>query len=386
MTALTITTATLRRMLRDRVSLFFIVLLPIVVILIVGATVGGFDTFRAGMVSRDTGPLATSLVEDLRASSTVRIRPVDDEAGARTAVRRGELDLLVLIPAGFDATLRSGEPATVTVLAGGAPGTAAAARAAVDSVVAHHAARVQAARFATDRVGGDVETNLALAARTQADTPAVTVRTKAVERQSGILPTGFSYSAPTMLVLFVFINALAAGAAIIQTRRLGIYDRALAAPVTAGTIVLGETMAYFALAMLQSLLIVGVGAWVFGVSWGNPLAATLLVLVWALVGTGAGMLSGTLFRTPEQAGAIGPAAGIALGMLGGCMWPLAIVTPLMRTLGHAAPHAWAVDGWTTVLSADGGVGDIVVPLAVLAGFAATLLGLAVLRMRRRLVA
>jgi len=97
------------------------------------------------------------------------------------------------------------------------------------------------------------------------------------------------------------------------------------------------------------LLIVLVGAIVFGVDWGNPLAATVLVLLWALVATGAGMLAGTLFRTPEQSLSVAPVAGILLGMLGGCMWPLEIVGTTMRQLGHIATHAWAVDAWTEVM-------------------------------------
>nr|WP_040925684.1 ABC transporter permease [Saccharomonospora marina] len=120
-------------------------------------------------------------------------------------------------------------------------------------------------------------------------------------------------------------------------------------------------------------------------SWGDPLAATVLVVLWALVGAGAGMLSGTLFRTPEQASAIGPAVGIAFGMLGGCMWPLELVPPAVRAAGHATPHAWAVDSWTVLLAQDGNLADIALPLTVLAGFAALLLAAAVYRLRRSLV-
>ena len=159
----------------------------------------------------------------------------------------------------------------------------------------------------------------------------------------------------------------------------------MAAPVRPRDVVLGEGLAYLVLALLQSTLIVGVGLALFGVSWGNPLAAGALILTWALVGTGAGMLSGTLFRTPEQATAIGPAVGIALGMLGGCMWPLAIVAPAMRTFGHLAPQAWAVDAWTVVLSRGGTVASIWPQLAVLAATAAALLGLASVRFHRSLV-
>jgi ABC-2 type transport system permease protein len=57
----------------------------------------------------------------------------------------------------------------------------------------------------------------------------VTVELDVVDAESDYLPEGFSYSAPTMLVLFVFINAMAGGAAMIQSRTLGIYDRMLAA-------------------------------------------------------------------------------------------------------------------------------------------------------------
>jgi len=121
------------------------------------------------------------------------------------------------------------------------------------------------------------------------------------------------------------------------------------------------------------------------VSWGNPLAAAALIAMWALVGTGAGMVSGTLFRTPEQATAIGPTIGIAFGMLGGCMWPLEIVPPSVRLLGHATPHAWAVDAWVTLLSRGGGLADIAGYLAILAGYAIALFALASLRLRRSLV-
>jgi len=208
------------------------------------------------------------------------------------------------------------------------------------------------------------------------------VQTAAIDAKSNYLPSGFSDSAPTMLVLFVFINGLAFGSTAIDNRRLGIYERAVAAPVRTASIVAGEACVAGLIALAQSLLIVGVGSLGFGVSWGDPIAATLLVVTWCAVGAGAGLLSGTVFRTPQQATAIGPALGIGLGMLGGCMWPLQIVGPLMRAVGHVTPHAWAVDAWTALLSRGAGVGDILGRLAVLAAFAIALLLAATVRLRR----
>lgn len=245
-------------------------------------------------------------------------------------------------------------------------------------------ARIQAAGFSARSGYATYDRNLALAGRLQSTLSQVRPTVSVVESRANTLPEGFSYSAPTMLVLFVFLNALTGGALIIETRRLGMYERMRAAPLGAATIIAGEALGFTVIALVQSAIIVATGALVFGVSWGDWPAATALVVVWALVGAGAGMLSGTLFRTPEQATAIGPAVGMALAMLGGCMWPLSIVNSAMRQVGHAAPQAWAVDAWTAVLARGGSLLTISLQLAVLSGFAAAFLILATLRMRRAL--
>jgi ABC-2 type transport system permease protein len=56
----------------------------------------------------------------------------------------------------------------------------------------------------------------------------------------------------------------------------------------------------------------------------------------------------------------------------------------MRVIGHVTPQAWAMDGWLTLIGDRGGLADIVVPLAVLAGFAVAMGLLATWRLRRSL--
>jgi hypothetical protein len=114
-------------------------------------------------------------------------------------------------------------------------------------------------------------------------------------------------------------------------------------------------------------------------------ATLLLVTVFALVGTGVGMLLGAVLGNAEQATSIGPPVGIALGMLGGCMWPLAIVPEPMRVVGHLFPQAWAMDAFIALIAKDAGLAGITRQLAVLAAFAAALLVLATWRLRKALV-
>ena len=134
--------------------------------------------------------------------------------------------------------------------------------------------------------------------------------------------------------------------------------------------------------MFEGVFILALGAVVFGVVWGDPLTATLLVLVFALASTGAALLMGTLARTEEQAGAMGPAIGIALGMLGGCMWPLVIVPPIMRAVGHGTPQAWAMDGFIALIARNAHVNDVAGSLLALTVFAVVLLTAGAWRLRR----
>ena len=384
MIAFAVAGTALRRIARDRTAMFFLLVLPVLVILIMGATLRGFSTVRVGLVDLGSGRSGSQLVAALSSTPDMRIRQYASVAVARKAVARGEVNTAVILPAGMDSELREGRSVAVEILAEQANGSQQAAVAAVSSVVAAQGAQVQAAQFATGRGFGDFYTNLSLAGRLQQTVARVEATTLQVESRSDTLPEGFSYSAPTMLVMFVFLTALAGGASIIETRRLGMYERMGAAPVSTSAIIAGEALGYGAIALTQSTIIVVMGAVLFGVSWGNWLAAAVLVVVWSLVGSGAGMLSGTLFRTPEQATAIGPALGIALAMLGGCMWPLSIVSSLMRTVGHVAPQAWAVDAWTALLSRGATLATIGPQVGVLTGFAAAFLVLATVRMRRAL--
>lgn len=88
----------------------------------------------------------------------------------------------------------------------------------------------------------------------------------------------------------------------------------------------------------------------------------------------------------RQAGAIGPALGMLLGLLGGTMVPAEVFPEAMRTASHLTPHAWAMDAFRGLLLRGETLVDIVPQLAVLAGFAVVLMTLAVWRFRRALVA
>ncbi|MFH1474855.1 MAG: ABC transporter permease [Chloroflexota bacterium] len=383
MNALTIAVVNVRRLLRDRTSLFFVFVLPIVLIVVLGTVYGGRVAPRMGIVATDSGALGAELVDAIRNGSVkLELKEPATVEELRSRVEDGTLEIGVIVPPGYDATLRGGGVAKVTVL--GQPQSAVSALGeAVSAAIAEQAAAVGAARLAVSRAGMPFDEALATARSVQGRLAGVTV---AVERiGEGIFPatTGaFAPGAQSQLVLFMFLTSMTAATQLILTRQLGVSRRMVASPVGVGTILAGETLGRFGVAMVQGLFIVLLSAVIFGVSWGDPLAAGLIVVLFALVGTGAAMVVGVFSNNPDQAGALGVMAGMLLGALGGAMVPLEIFPEPAHTIAYFTPQAWAIQGLREVALRDGAIGDVLVELAVLALFGLGLMGLGIWRFRR----
>jgi ABC-2 type transport system permease protein len=78
--------------------------------------------------------------------------------------------------------------------------------------------------------------------------------------------------------------------------------------------------------------------------------------------------------------------GLVFAALGGAMVPLEVFPPLMRTIAHATPHAWAIDAFGEILGKSAGVAQILTDLGVLAAYAIAVTAVATVLFRRKLTA
>ena len=234
-----------------------------------------------------------------------------------------------------------------------------ALREGVASGVAEQSARVRAARLASATGSSQFDVALSNAASAQEEMPGVSVTV--VTLGEGIFPEGtgaFQPGAQSQLVLFMFLTSMTAATQLILSRQLGVSRRMVSTPTPIRSIVVGEMVGRFGVAMIQGLFIVLLTAFVFGVAWGDPVAASLVVVLFALVGTGAALVVGVFSNNADQAGTLGVFLGMALGALGGAMVPLEIFGEPMRSIAMLTPHAWAMQGLREVALHGGGVADI----------------------------
>jgi len=377
----------LRRMFRVRANIFFVFVFPMVLILVLGATFGGSSTPRLGVVDTGSGPLGAALLRQLEQTPHLKVVTVSNAAALLTQVGRGNLAAGVIIPPGYDAAARSGRGATVRYLAQENQSSQQLGQT-VRGAVARQAALLGAALFAAGQHAvPDFSAGLAEATRISPAVPSVSVTqttagTSVFSRTLG----QFDEGAWTELVLFLFLTALTGSVAIIETRRLGLSRRMLATPTAPITVIAGETVGRVLISCVQALVIILGSALLFGVSWGAPAGVVAVVILFALVGAGAGIFVGTLFRNEQQASAISLLLGLGLGALGGCMVPLEVFSPVLRRVAHITPQAWANDAFAKLVGHGASIAGILPQLGVLAAYAAALLTLAAWRLRRVMAA
>ena len=378
--ALAIAAVNVRRLTKDRTGLFFVVIFPFLLIFVLGATFGSGFTPRVGVVAAEA-PLAGEIVQRLRSVDGIEVRTFVSADALGEAVLLGDVQGGFVIPRSYDADIRDGRPVEIpwVSLPTGAGGDMSLI---VASVIDQQSSLVNAAHLAQERGAADsFDEALAKARAASEAIPIVAVRTSTAGNPEG---SGLSTAAAQELTLFVFVTSLSAASMLVESRRLGVSRRMIASPTAIATVLTGEALGRFAIALLQGLLIVLGSTALFGIDWGNLGTVVLSVALLSLAATGAAMLFGALMRSEQQAGAVGVFVGLALAALGGSMVPLEIFPPVMERIAHLTPHAWALGAMDDAITRGATPAEAWRDLTVLAIYGVVLFAAAVPLFRRSL--
>lgn len=359
----------LRRFLADRSNIFFAFVLPLLLVLVLGIqNSGGGPAGRVALVAPDSG-LRTALVDAYEAAELeVTVEAADT---MRKEVAQGSQQVGVLVDAEAVAAFDEGREVGLEIVTG-ADSTAvtvaqlvrtatatAMLRGAQERVLARTGASGAEVAAALDRA----EEKVAPASSTVQDTSRIS------QEFAGVSSTALVSG--SMVLLFVFLNTIAGGAAtLIQARRDGVVRRTMAAPVSAGQTVVGTALGRLAIGAFQGLYIVVATALIFGVDWGDMVALAVLVVVFGLVAAGVAMILGTLLDNEGAASGLAVGLGLVLAALGGTMVPLELFPDGLHRVAHLTPHAWGYDAIAAIQRHGGGVLEILPELGVLAGMAA----------------
>jgi ABC-type multidrug transport system permease subunit len=183
-------------------------------------------------------------------------------------------------------------------------------------------------------------------------------------------PTGYNFSLPGNLVMYLFMNVLIFGGSSTATgRRNGTFRRLATTPATRLEIVLGKIYGNTLLGAAQIAFFLLLGRFLFHVNFGSNLPGVLLILIalaWAAAALG--VLAGSCITSEDRVIPVCVMVALVAGGVGGCWWPLETAPPLFKHLALSVPSGWALAGLHQMISFGSGLHAAIVPAAVLLGF------------------
>ncbi len=385
-------------------------LTPIIFIAVMGATFGntGVPTVAIYLVNEDEGRLGRQVVSALRDEPTLALDILPNRAEADRRVGNGERMAAVVVPAGFSQAVLTDDGGQIEVItdpareqtAGIVLGQVQAATAPllIDAEVERGVrnafntapetfgftdADLQEAgidleavtKFLTAAIKGVVASQV----QDAIDNPLVRIDVQpasdATPRQA---PTIFDYLVPGYSVFFAFFLMGLMAETIYEERIGGALRRIFSLPIRRVPFLLGKTLPYSLIAMLQIVIVLGASALLFDYDLGSaPLGLVLLIVATGLAVGGFGILVSVLVRSEGQANSIPTLLTLVMAAVSGALFPSIQVPGLTQI----TPHYWAVQGFLTITALQGSLGDVLPNLAALLGIALVTFGVAVWRFR-----
>lgn len=162
--------------------------------------------------------------------------------------------------------------------------------------------------------------------------------------------TTFSNIGPAMIALFPFVVMfLVTSITTLRERRTGTLERLLSMPLGKGDLILGYTLAFGLLAVIQSAIAVGFAVWVCGLTISGSIWVLLAVAVAdAILGTTMGLLASAFANTEFQVVQFMPALVFPQILLGGIFIARSQLPDGLRQISDWLPLSHAIDAMQAV--------------------------------------
>ncbi len=373
--------------------LFFLILPVVFTLILAGGTAGAGDArIRLLVVDQANTPLAAELIAALGKSEAIRPQ-VAPLATAESEFSQRRVSAVLIIPAAFDVPqLRAGEaelelrqqPNNLNALIAYRAVTAVISRLGSAAEIAEsstaEAERIRPFETAAARQAY-FDASLAAAQTLLAQSPARIAVVAGTAKDQIEYDSAASSSAGQMIT-WVFIPLLGISAMFAYERQKGTLRRLLTTPTRRPTYLLGTISGQVATALVQMLLLVGFGAIVLHLDWGqSPAALAVMLLTSALAAAALGTTLGTFVKTEAQAGGLSMMLGMVMALLGGCWYPIELFPPFVQTAAKVLPTTWAMQGMLDIVMRGEGLVGVLLPAAVLVGFATVFFVIGVWRFR-----
>ena len=359
---------------RDPRSLGMAIAIPMLMILLFGyALTLDVDNVPIAVWDQSVSPESRELISRFEGSRyfDVRLR-AKGYPDIERAIEAGQVMAAVVIPRAFSAHLRAGHGTAVQFLIDGSDSnTATIALGYAESVTLGYSRDIA---FQEARVGGMGTLRDPLEVRSRVWYNAD------MESKNSIVPG-------LIAVIMMVIAALLTSLTVAKEWETGTMEQLIATPILARELVLGKLLPYFVLGMLDVLLAVGMGEFLFQV----PLRGSVALLFGMAAIFLAGALSmGMVISIVAKSQLLASQLAMVLTflpsfLLSGFMYPIRNMPKAIQGITHAIPARYFVSLLKGIYLKGAGLSILAAEAALLTAFSVTMVLLATRKFKKKLM-
>jgi len=357
---------------RDKRTLALILVIPIMQLFLLGyAATNDVRNVPLAVYDQSRSPESRDLLDAYLAADYFKIAfSVGSEAELQNLIDRGEARAGLIIPPDYAQRLKQGSAQVAFVLDGSDPTVASTALSAAQLIGQNHATRILADKISRNGQNFKVQ-------------PPVEVRTT-VWYNPDLISAYFMIPGVIGMILFA-ITAILTATAVVRERERGTIEQLIVTPIRSWELVLGKILPYTFLALFDTLEVLLVGHWWFGV----PIRGSLLLIVlvsalFLLSGLGIGLFASTIANTQQEAMLSVWMTLLPSIFLSGFFFPLDAMPVALQVVSYTLPLRYYLSIIRVLLLKGVGIEIIMNDVIALIIFGVLIMGAAALRFSKRL--
>ncbi len=180
-----------------------------------------------------------------------------------------------------------------------------------------------------------------------------------------LMPNSVQHNVPAWALFAIFFIVVPLSINLVKEKSQGTSVRVRVSPTPYYIHILGKTFTYLIICVIQFLLMVAVGIWLFPLMnlpqfdvTGKMFHLLIVTLFAGLAAIGFGVLIGTMSNTQEQSAPFGATSVVVLAAIGGIWVPVFLMPEFMQKIAAFSPMNWGLNAYYDIILRNSGLGEI----------------------------